>query len=105
MTGNRPADEDVILLRKDLHYFQAFHLYAIATHPARHANATHNPRSIGRVTQRTRSTLPVMLTMRLRTDAMKSMTLNDTLKTFTFRSTYDLYLITFRKDVHGNRVT
>ena len=105
MTGNRSADQDVILIRKDLHNLQALHLYTVATHPARHTNTLHNAARVGRVTQRTRSTLTIMLTVRLLTYPMESMTLNDTLKTFTFRRADYFDLVAFGKDVHGNGFT
>src|SRR5580658_7710440 len=105
MTGNGSTDQDIILIREDLHHLQTLHLHPIAAHPAGHPYPLHDPGCIGRVTQRTRSTRTVMLTMRLSADAMKAMTLYDTLKTFTFRSTNDFYLVTFGKNIHGNRLT
>jgi len=105
MTGHRSAHQDIVLIRKDLDNLQALHLYTVATHPARHANTLHNPGCIGRVTQGTRSTLTVMLTMRLLTYAMKAMTLNNTLKTLTFRSADDFDFLTFFEDVYGNGFT
>jgi len=46
-----------------------------------------------------------MLTVRLLTYTMEVMALNNTLKTFTFRSTYYFYFFTFGKDLYGNGVT
>src|SRR5258708_36192031 len=46
-----------------------------------------------------------MLTVRLLAYTMEVMALNNTLKTFTFRSTYYFYFFTFGKDLYGNGVT
>lgn len=105
MAGNRSADENIILLRKYLHDLEALHLYAVAAHPARHTHALHDPAGIGGVTQRTRSTLPVMLTMALLAYAMEPVTLDDALKTFTLGRADNLYVLTFGEDVHGNGFT
>ena len=105
MTRNASADKNVVLFGKDLHDLQALHLHAIATHPARHADAFHNAGSVGGVTQGARSTLTIMLTVRLLAYSMESMTLNDTLKTFTFRRANDFDLVAFGKNLHGNGFT
>ena len=105
MAGYRSAHQYVILLSEDFNDLQALHLHAITTHTARHADAFHYTAGIGRVTQGTGSTRPVMLTVGLPAYTMESMTLNDTLKTLALRSTYDFDLIAFGKDVHGDRFT
>ena len=105
MARYRPADQDVVLFGEDLHDLQALHLYAVTTHPAGHANAFHNAAGIRGVTKRTRSTLPVMLTMRSLTDTAEAVTLDDTLKAFALGSTNDLDLVTFGEDVNGDGFT
>jgi len=105
MAGYRPAYQNIILFSKDLHNFQALHLYTVTAHTAGHADTLHNAAGVRRVTQRTRSALTVMLTVRLLAYTMESMTLNDTLKTFTLRSTYYFYFLAFGKDVHSDGIT
>ncbi len=41
VTGNRTADQDIILFREDLHDFQALHLHPVAAHPAGHPHTLH----------------------------------------------------------------
>ena len=96
MAGYRPAYQDVVLFREDLDDLQALHLYPVTTHPACHTHAFHNAAGIRRVTERTGSTLTVMLTMRLLTDTMEPVTLYNALETLAFRSTYDLDLVAFK---------
>ena len=105
MSWNRSADQNVILVGEDLDNLQALHLYTVTTHTAGHTNTLHYTADIGGVTQRTRSTLTIMLTVRLLAYTMEPMTLNDTLKTFTLRSTNDLDFLTFGKDLYGDRFT
>ncbi len=105
MAGYRPAYQDVVLLREDLHDLQAFHLYPVTTHPACHANAFHNAAGIGGVTQGTRSTLTIMLTVRLLAYAMESMTLYYTLKALALGCTNDFDLIAFCENVYSNGFT
>ena len=105
MTGYRPAYQDVVLLREDLHDLQALHLYPVTTHPACHANALHNAAGIGGVTQGTRSTLTIMLTVRLLAYAMESMTLYNALKTFTLSGTYYFDFVAFSENVYSNGLT
>src|SRR6186713_2153467 len=105
MTGNRSAYQYVILLSEDLHDLQALRLHTVTAHTAGHANALHYTAGIGGVTQRTRRTLTVMLTVRLFAYTMESMTLNNTLKTFTLRSANHFYFFAFGKDVHGDGFT
>src|ERR1700722_19790262 len=105
MTGHRSAHQDVVLVREDLDNLQALYLHTVTTHPACHANSLHDTGCIGRVTQGTRSTLTVMLTVRLLAHTMKAMTLNHTLKTLTFRSADDFDFLTFFEDVYSNGFT
>ncbi len=105
MTGYRTAYQDVVLFREDLHDLQALHLYPVTTHPARHTDTFHNATGIRRVTQRTRSTLTVMLTMRLLTDTMEPVTLYNALETLAFGSTYYLDLVAFCENVNRNGFT
>ena len=105
MAGYRPAHEDIILFGEYFDDLQALHLHAIATHPARHTNALHDAAGVRRVTQRTGGPLTVMLTVRSLADTAKAMTLYDTLKTLTLRSTYDLDLVAFGEDVYSDGFT
>lgn len=105
MAGNRSAHQDIVLLGEDLHDLQALHLYPVTAHPARHANAFHNAAGVGGVTKRTRSTLTVVLTVRLLTYPMESMTLDDTLKTFTLGCAHDFHFLTFGENVYSNGLT
>src|ERR1700676_3048918 len=105
MTRHRSAHQDVVLFGEDLYDLHAFYLHTLSAHTACHANTLHYTGCIGRVTQRTRSTLTVMLTVRLLPYAMEVVTFNNTLETFTFRSTYYFNFITFGKDLYGNGVT
>src|SRR5690349_19569223 len=100
MTRNRPAHQDIVLLREDLHHLQALHLHAIATKTARHADTLHNAARVRRVTQRTRSALTVVLTVSSLTDTAEPVTLDNTLKTFTLRCAHDLHLLTFGENVY-----
>jgi succinate dehydrogenase hydrophobic anchor subunit len=103
VAGYRTTYQDVVFLSEDLYDLQAFHLYAIISHTTRHAHAFHNTAGIGRVTQRTWSTLTIVLTVALLAHTGKSMTLDDTLKAFTLRGTNYLNFIAFSENVYGNR--
>ncbi len=105
MTRYTAAYQDVVLLREDLDDLKGLHLYPVTTHPAGHTHAFHNAAGIRRVTQRTRSTLTIMLTMRLLTDTMEPVTLYNALETLAFRSTYYLDLLAFCENVYGNGLT
>lgn len=105
MTRNRTAHQDIVLIREDLHDLQALHLYPVTAHPARHANTFHNAAGVGGVTKRTRSTLTIMLTVRLLTNPMESMTLDDTLKTFTLRCAHYFHFVAFGENVYSNGLT
>src|SRR5579871_1801520 len=105
MAGDRTAHQDIVLLREDLHDLQALHLHPIAAHPARHADTLHNTAGVRGVTKRTRSTLTVMLTVRLLAYPMESMTLNNTLKAFTLRCAHYFHLVAFGEDVYSNGLT
>src|SRR5690349_3794567 len=105
MTWYRTANKNVILFSKNLYHFQTFQFNTVLTHTACHLHTFHYTGSIRRVTQRTRSSLTVMLTMRLLSYTMKAMTLNNTLETFSFGCTNYFYFVTFSEDVKSNSVT
>src|ERR1700744_5830615 len=105
MTGNGTAHQDVILLREDLDDLQALHLPPVTTHPARHADTFHNAAGVRGVTKGTRSALTIMLTVRLLTYPMESMTLDDTLKAFTLRCAHYFHFLTFGENVYSNGLT
>src|ERR1700749_4736454 len=105
MTGDGPADQDIVLFGKYFDDLQALHLHAVAAHPARHADAFHDAGGIGGVTQRARGALTVVLAVRLRANAMEPVTLDDALETLSFRRADDFDLIAFGKDIDGDRFT
>jgi len=105
MTRRRTSHEDIVLFRKYLNHLQALDLHTVATHTAGHANTLHNAGSVGRVTQRTRGALTVMLTVRLLTNPVKPMTLNDPLKALAFGSAYDIDLVAFGENVDSDGFT
>ena len=74
MTWYRTTNQDIILLSENLDYFQTFHFHSVITHTTGHTNTFHNTARIRRVTERTRSPLTVVLTVRLLPDTMKTMT-------------------------------
>ena len=71
MTRHRTTDKNIIFIRKYFYNFQTFQFYTVATHAACHAHTFHYTAGIRGVTQRTRSTLAVMLAMRLLTYPME----------------------------------
>src|SRR5579859_5322870 len=105
MTGNRTAHQDIVLLGEDLDNLQALYLHPVATHAARHTDTLHNTAGVRGVTKGTRSTLTVMLTVRLLTNPMESMTLDHTLKTFTLGRAYYFDFLTFGENIDSNRLT
>jgi len=105
MTGNGTAHQDIVFLREYLDDLQALHLHPVTAHPARHADTLHNAAGVRGVTKGTRSTLTIMLTVRLLTYPMESVTLNDTLKTFTLRCAYYFDFITFSENIDSNGLT
>src|SRR5882757_7602277 len=105
MTGNGTAHQDIVFLREYLDDLQALHLHPVTAHPARHADTLHNAARVRGVTKGTGSARTVMLTMRLPAHPMESVTLNDTLETFTLRCADYFDFITFGENVNSNRLT
>ena len=102
MTGNRTVYQDIIFVRKYFNHFQALDLNPFGAHTSRHAHALEHSRGIGRVTDRSRSPLPVVLAVRLLADTVEAVAFYNALEPFALSGADHVYFFTFRKNIYGN---
>ena len=106
MTRNRTTYQDIILFRENLYHFQdlSFLHGHLPIRPAIRIPFITRLAS-DELPNRTRSSLTIMLTVRLLTHTMETMTFNNTLETFTFCSTYYFNFFAFSENVNSNGFT